>query len=24
MVFGDTEVRFPMATAIVDCYLDAK
>ncbi|PBC77400.1 DNA polymerase-1 [Streptomyces sp. TLI_235] len=24
LVFGDTPVRFPMSTAVVDCYADAK
>ena len=24
LVFGDTPVRFPMTTAVVDCYADAK
>jgi DNA polymerase-1 len=24
LVFGDTTVRFPVSTAVVDCYADAK
>ena len=24
LVFGPTEVSFPMTTAVVDCYADAK
>jgi DNA polymerase I len=24
VVFGETQVRFPMATAVVGCYADAK
>ncbi len=24
LVFGDTPVRFPLTTAVVDCYADAK
>ena len=24
MVFGETGVRFPMTTAVVNCYADAK
>jgi DNA polymerase-1 len=24
LVFGATQVRFPMATAVVECYADAK
>ncbi|MFD0530137.1 hypothetical protein ACFQ1I_30945 [Kitasatospora arboriphila] len=24
LVFGDTPVRFPMSTTVVDCYADAK
>ncbi|MFE7595094.1 bifunctional 3'-5' exonuclease/DNA polymerase, partial [Kitasatospora sp. NPDC057512] len=24
LVFGDTPVRFPLSTAVVDCYADAK